>query len=84
MTKYVLIITIWGIIYVLHFKCSFRFEQDIGINNYVNDDNKTKNRFKKMKIHGQNNSKRSLSDIALSKKTNSLLQNQSASTLISK
>lgn len=65
-------------------KCSFRFEQDIGININVNDDHKTKNRFKKMKMHGHN-FKRSYSDIALFKEIDSLLlQNQSASTLISK
>lgn len=46
-----------------------------------NDDNKTKNYLKKIKIQSH---QRSPLAITLSKETNSLLQNQSTSTLISK
>ncbi|XP_022168206.1 uncharacterized protein LOC111032242 [Myzus persicae] len=60
-----------------------KFEQDIGINNNVNDDDKTKNCFKKIKIQGHHFQQSPL-NIALSKEINSLLQNQSSSTLISK
>ncbi|XP_050056467.1 RNA-binding protein 42-like isoform X2 [Aphis gossypii] len=56
------------------------FEQDIGMNN---DDYKTKNCFKKIKIHRHHFQKSPL-DIALYKEINSLLQNQCVSTSISK
>jgi len=68
---------------LIYFECSFRFEQDIGINNNVNDDNNTKNCFKKVKIHGHHFQKSPLV-ITLSKEINSLLEKQSASSLISK
>jgi len=68
---------------LIYFEYSFRFEHDIGLSNNVNDDNKTKNCFKKKKIHSHHFQQSPLA-ITLSKEINSLLQNQSASTLISK